>query len=72
MPRYRFDLLEQETIVDGGGAEVTDDIAAMDVAEHILRHLREEQPELKNRHCAIVVSKEDGEEVFRMPLEIIH
>jgi hypothetical protein len=71
MPRYHFDLVDSKTVADEGGAEVNDDIQAMDVAEQIARRLLEERPELKNRHFSILVSNENGEEVCRVPLDIV-
>jgi hypothetical protein len=72
MPRYHFDLVDSKTVADEGGAEVSDDTKAMDVAEQLARRLILERPELKNRHYSILVSNEDGEEVCRVPLDIIH
>jgi hypothetical protein len=72
MPRYHFDLVDSKTVADEGGAEVSDDTKAMDVAEQLARKLILERPELKNRHYSILVSNEDGEEVCRVPLDIIH
>jgi hypothetical protein len=71
MPRYHFDLVESKTVADEGGAEVSDEIKAMDIAEEITRRLLLERPELKNRQYSILVSNEDGEEVYRVPLDII-
>jgi hypothetical protein len=59
-------------VADEGGTDVSDDIQAMDVAEGIARRLIQERPELKNRHFAILVSNEDGEEVCRVQLDTIH
>jgi hypothetical protein len=42
------------------------------VAETIAARLRREQPELRNRHFAILVSSQDGEEVGRVPLDTLH
>jgi Domain of unknown function (DUF6894) len=72
MPRYHFDLVDSKTVADEGGAETSDDIMAMDIAEKIARGLVRERPELKNRHYSILVSNETGEEVCRVPLDIIH
>ena len=72
MPRYHFDLIDSKTVADEGGTEVSDDIQAVDVAEGIARRLIQERPELKNRHFAILVSNEDGEEVCRVQLDTIH
>jgi hypothetical protein len=72
MPRYHFDLVDSKTVADEGGAEVSDDIRAMDEAEEISRRLLRERPELKNRHYSILVSNENGDEICRVPLDIIH
>jgi hypothetical protein len=72
MPKYHFDLVDSKTVADEGGAEVSDDIKAMDIAKQIARRLLTERPELKDRHYAILVSNEDGEEVGRVPLDLIH
>lgn len=72
MPRYHFDLIDSKIVADEGGTDVSDDIQAMDVAEGIARRLIQERPELKNRHFAILVSNEDGEEVCRVQLDTIH
>jgi hypothetical protein len=72
MPLYHFDLVNTKTVADQGGAELTDDIAAMDSADNIARRVLCERPELKNRHYAIVVTNEDGDEICRLPLDIIH
>ena len=39
MPLYHFDLVNWKTIVDQGGAELSDDIEAMDSADAIARRL---------------------------------
>lgn len=72
MPRYHFDLVDSETVADEGGADLPDDIKALDVAEEIARRLLEERPELKGRHFSILVTNEDGQEIGRMPLDVVH
>ncbi|TGN90665.1 hypothetical protein EOW77_0002165 [Bradyrhizobium yuanmingense] len=72
MPLYHFDLVDSETVADEGGADLPDDIKALDVAEQIARRLLEERPELKGRHFSILVTNEDGEEIGRMPLDVVH
>jgi hypothetical protein len=72
MPFYHFDLVNAKTIEDEGGAELFDDIDAMDSADLIARQILRERPELKNRHYFVLVTNEDGEEIVRVPLEIIH
>jgi hypothetical protein len=72
MPLYHFDLVNTKTITDQGGAELPDDIEAMDSADEMARRILDERPSLKDRHYAIVVTNEDGEEVCRLPLDVIH
>jgi hypothetical protein len=72
VPLYHFDLVDSKTVADEGGTELSDDIAAMDAAEILARLLLQERPELKNRHYAILVTNEDGDEVCRIPLDVIH
>ncbi|MBR1168181.1 DUF6894 family protein [Bradyrhizobium sp. DASA03005] len=72
MPRYHFDLVDSKTVADEGGAELPDDMQALDVAEEIARRLLAQRPELKGRHFAILVTNEDGEEIGRVPLDVMH
>ena len=72
VPRYHFDLVDSRTVTDEGGAELPDDIQALDVAEKIARRLLEERPELRGRRFSILVTNQDGEEVGRMLLDILH
>ena len=72
MPFYHFDLVSWETIADQGGRELPDDIAAMDSADAMARRLLGDRPDLKSRHYSILITKEDGDEVCRLPLDIIH
>jgi hypothetical protein len=72
MPHYHFDLVDSKIIADEGGAEAYDDIGALAIAEEIVRRLRLEHPGLSNGHYAILVSNEDGEEVGRVRIDVIH
>ncbi len=72
MPFYRFDLVNTKTIEDEGGTELDGDIEAMDSADMLARRILHERPDLKNRHYYILVTNEDGEEIIRLPLEILH
>lgn len=72
MPFYRFDLVNTKSIEDEGGTELEDDIEAMDSADMLARRILKERPDLKNRHYYILVTNEDGEEIVRLPLAIIH
>jgi uncharacterized protein DUF6894 len=71
LPLYHFDLVNTQTVSDQGGAELPDDIEAMDSADAMARRIRDKQPNLKNRHFAIVVTNEDGDEICRLPLDIV-
>jgi hypothetical protein len=72
VPRYHFDLVDSRTVADEGGAEMSDDIAAMDAADLLAKRLLQERPELKNRAFAILVTNGDGEEICRIPLDLVH
>ena len=72
MPLYHFDLVNTKTVTDEGGAVLSDDIAAMDSADAIARRVLGERPELKHRHYCILVTNEEGDEICRLPLDIIH
>jgi hypothetical protein len=72
MPLYHFDLVNTKTIADQAGAELPGDIEAIDSADQIARRLLDERPYLKNRHYAILVTNEDGDEVCRLPLDVVH
>ncbi|WP_354100378.1 MULTISPECIES: DUF6894 family protein [Bradyrhizobium] len=72
LPRYHFDLVDSKTVTDEGGAELPDDIRALDVAEEIARRLRKESPELQGHHFSILVTNQDGEEIGRVSLDVLH
>ncbi len=72
MPLYHFHPIDSRTVTDEGGTELSDDITAMDTAETLAKRLLRERPELKNRHYAILVTREDGDELCRVPLDVIH
>jgi hypothetical protein len=71
VPRYHFDLVDSETVADEGGAELPDDIVALDVAEEIAKRLLAERPELRNRHFSILVTNQQGEEIGKVPLDVL-
>ena len=72
MPRYHFDLVDSKTVADEGGAELPDGIMALDVAEEIAKRLLAERPELKNRQFSILVTNHEGEEIGKVPLDVLH
>ena len=57
MPLYHFDLVNTKTILDEGGAELQDDVEAMDSADMIARRILSAKPNLKDRHHFILVTK---------------
>jgi hypothetical protein len=69
MPRYHFHLVDSETAADKGGHELPDNAAAERVAKQLAERLRGDLPQLRNRNFAIVVTDEDGERVFRIPVD---
>jgi len=72
MPLYNFDLVNWRAVVNAGDAELMDDIEAMNSADTIARRLLEKLPQLKDRHYAILVTNEEGDEICRLPLDVIH
>jgi len=72
MPHYRFDLVNWKSVTDQGGADLSNDIEAMDSADAIARRLLCERPDLRKRYYAILVTNDVGEEVCRLPLEIVN
>jgi hypothetical protein len=72
MPFYHFDLINSRTVADEGGAELPDDIMAMDSADVLARRLLDRYPDLRNRHFAVLVTNDDGDEICRIPLDILH
>jgi hypothetical protein len=69
MPRYHFHLVDSETVADKGGHELLDNATAERVAKQLAERLRGDLPQLRNRNFAIVVTDEDGERVFRIPID---
>jgi hypothetical protein len=72
MPLYHFDLVNSRIHLDVGDAELPDDIEAMDTADDIARRVMKERPDVTNRHYTILVTDEEGEEICRLPLDILH
>jgi hypothetical protein len=72
MPLYHFDLVNTKTHVEAGDVELPDDIEAMDCADSIARRVMQEQPEVRNRHFAILVCNEECEEICHLPLDVLH
>ena len=67
MPRYHFDLIGKQTVPDLAGRDLPDDVLASDVADRLANELYSVRPDLRRQHCSIVVTDEDGDEVYRAP-----
>ena len=72
MPLYHFDLVNSKTDFDAGDAELPGDIEAMDCADSIARRAMKIRPEIRNHHYSILVTNEEGEEICRLPIDVIH
>lgn len=72
MPLYHFDLVNTKTNFDAGDADLPDDIEAIDIADLIARRVLRERPEARNCHYAILVTDEEGAQICRLPLDIVH
>jgi hypothetical protein len=68
MPRYHFDLIGKQTIADYSGRDLPDDVLASDAADRLANELYSCRPEFRHQHCSILVTDEDGEEVYRSPI----
>jgi hypothetical protein len=68
MPRYHFDLIGKQTIIDHSGLDLDDDMLASDTADRLANELYSARPELRYQHCSILVTDEDGEEISRSPI----
>jgi hypothetical protein len=72
MPQYHFDLVDSQNIADEGGAELENDADALVAAKEIAQRVLQDFPELKHRNYKVAVSDAEGEELFRIPLDLIH
>jgi hypothetical protein len=72
MPLYHFDLVNPKTHMDAGDAEFPGDIEAMDCADTIARRVLTMRPEVKNHLYSILVTNEEGEEICRQPIDVVH
>jgi hypothetical protein len=72
MPRYHFDLVDKTTSADQGGQMLTDEDEAMRVADTLARELRVVRPDLIGKGYMILVTDEDGREVYRARIDRVH
>ena len=71
MPFYQFDLTNSETTADERYVELPGDVEAMDSADVIARQLISDHPELRHQY-AVLVTNEEGDEICRVPLDVLH
>jgi hypothetical protein len=72
MPFYHFDLTNSDSIARDRYVELPGDIEAMDSADVIARQLVSDHPELRNQNYAVLVTNEEGDEICRVPLDVLH
>ena len=72
MPRYHFDLVNKTTSADQGGQILPDDDEAIKVADTLARELRVARPDLIGKGYKILVTDEDGREVYRARIDRVH
>jgi len=72
MPFYHFELKNSETFEGERYVELPGDVEAMDSADVIARQFSSDHPELRNQDYAILVTNEEGDEICRVPLDVIH
>ena len=72
MPFYHFDLKNSVTIESERYVELLGDMEAMETADVIARQLISDHPELRNHDYAVLVTNEEGDEICRAPLDVLH
>lgn len=65
---FHFSLADGKSVADKGARELEDAVQASEAADQLAKQISGEQPDLVSRGFAIVVSDEDGEEVYRAAL----
>jgi hypothetical protein len=71
MPYFYFDLVIGKEFRDQGGMILEDLAVASDRADQLASELCTVRPELRSRGCAIRVTDDDGNELYRTPLDAI-
>jgi len=69
MPRYHFDLVNTEEVTHVTGAILDDDNQAEKVAQSLATDVRKAKPHFIGNGCEIVVRTDDGNEIFRVPID---
>ena len=72
MPFYQFDLTNNESVAAERDVELPGDVEAMDSADVIARQLIAVYPELRSQKYARLLTNEEGDEICRVPLALLH
>lgn len=71
--RFQFNLADGKSVADKGDEELDDAAQATEVADELATRIARERPSLVHQGYSIVVSDEEGEEVYRAKLsESVH
>lgn len=71
--RFQFNLADGKSVTDKGDEELEDAVQATEVADELATRIARERPSLVHQGYSIVVSDEEGEEVYRAKLsESVH
>ena len=68
MPRYRFNLLDHKLGTDQDGQDLSDDVAAMVVADELAKRLYNHNPKLCSEDYCILAINEAGAEIYRVAI----
>lgn len=71
MPCYYFDLVSSKGFQQQGSMILEDSHAASDRADQLAAELFVVRPELRGCGCAIRVINDDGQELYRTPLDTL-
>ena len=71
MPHFYFDLMLETDFRNQGGMVLEDTACAFDKADQLASELCIVRPELRSRGCVISVMDENGQEIYRTPIDAI-
>jgi hypothetical protein len=71
MPYFNFDLVIGADFKNQGGMILEDTENAIDKADSLAGELCIVRPELRSRGCAVRVTDEDSNELYRTPVDLI-
>jgi len=71
MPYFNFDLVIGDNFKSQGGMILEDAEIAIDKADSLAGELGMVRPELRSKGCAVRITDEDSNEVYRTPIDLI-